>query len=463
MRHIKPVRIFAIIAALIVTTFSHCGKFAQSRTYQAQKAATISSTAVFSPGDVVGRDEPRVPEPGEPGNPTPPPPPPPPPVPPTKMPIELYCSAEGASIIGSTLQQSPNTLIYGFKDSNGAEVCSFSEEGARDDLINTSRVNIKDLGKKCPALREGNYVMTIKSPNGGGSMLMTLMNMGDYLRATTWQQVAYYNQNWIGHPLHVDVKIGADKGVTLKVTDRRPCDDIPAGGFLEYGGCENLYGDLAAKVLSAHLDNGLTTPVGARCDHGVSPLIIRLAEHNQGIQLSPPLSGIDFDIMGINSTPPYKPKRISWFSTETAKDDYFLVLPNARGEVLGIDQMFGDNTLTPDGHVPPKEWNGYAALGLHDGRRADGSVDASKRDGFITEQDEVFPRLRLWHDTNRDGVAQPEEMSSLEQHGIVRIDLTFDPDHVETDDFGNATKMKSTVQTRDGRTHLIYDLWFRAL
>jgi len=33
----------------------------------------------------------------------------------------------------------------------------------------------------------------------------------------------------------------------------------------------------------------------------------------------------------------------------------------------------------------------------------------------------------------------------------------------ETDRYGNETRMKSVVQTKDGRLHLIVDLWFRYL
>ena len=107
--------------------------------------------------------------------------------------------------------------------------------------------------------------------------------------------------------------------------------------------------------------------------------------------------------------------------------------------------------------------NGYEALRKWDGRREDGSYLEKVRDGFITPEDPVFDRLRLWLDVNHDAVAQPEELSTLAERQVVAIDLDYARDFVETDEFGNSTRMKSVAKTADGKLHLMYDLWFRAL
>ena len=53
--------------------------------------------------------------------------------------------------------------------------------------------------------------------------------------------------------------------------------------------------------------------------------------------------------------------------------------------------------------------------------RADGSYDPSLRDGEITSRDAIFRRLRLWRDSNGDGIAQAAELlatlSGGEQRG----------------------------------------------
>lgn len=197
------------------------------------------------------------------------------------------------------------------------------------------------------------------------------------------------------------------------------------------------------------------TTDGEACDYSLSPLIIRLSEEDGGIDLTSPFEGKFFDILGLNSFPmAHTKKLISWFA-HTA--DYFLVLPDSDGQVHGIDQLFGNNTFGPDGNFAA---DGYAALAKYDGRDFDGSFSSEARDSFINRKDPVFPLLALWRDDNLDAIAQPEELHSLDQMGVEEIDLNYDANFVETDRYGNQTRMKSVAKTRDGRLHLMYDLWF---
>lgn len=272
----------------------------------------------------------------------------------------------------------------------------------------------------------------------------------------------------------------------------KPCDNLPAGDYTAYLVDEKMpLGDGAAIKkktitkggfpLTIHADgnasykgaakigilydlnqgnssyNRLNREYGksnavtqAACENQVSPLIISLSATPRSISLTAPLEGIQFDILGMRSFPrPHDKKQISWL-TQDPQEYYFLTLPNSRGEVLGIEQMFGDNTAGPDGTFAP---NGYAALAKYD---EDG-------DHLITPYDPVFEKLRLWDDRNRDGLAQPEELLKLKDKSIQLIDLRFDDTYEETDRYGNQTLMKSVVKTEDGHLHLIFDLWFRYL
>ncbi|NJL24328.1 MAG: hypothetical protein HC902_03560 [Calothrix sp. SM1_5_4] len=90
------------------------------------------------------------------------------------------------------------------------------------------------------------------------------------------------------------------------------------------------------------------------CDHSASPLVIDThaeTDSPAGIELSAPLDGILFDILGRNARPvAHAKKQISWVRNP---DRYkFLVLVPANGIVQGIDQMFGDNTFGPDKKNP---------------------------------------------------------------------------------------------------------------
>ncbi len=191
------------------------------------------------------------------------------------------------------------------------------------------------------------------------------------------------------------------------------------------------------------------------CDKRKSPLVINIASdvnNPKPISLSSPTDGVFFDILG--SVGNYVPVRISWF---TNTDYRLLTLPNEDGDVLSIDELFGDNTLGPDGKYAD---DGYAALAKYDGKSADGVFHIAEPDGYITPADGVFEHLRLWLDENFNGRAEPHELVSLASVGISYIDLNYSTDYAEEDVYGNQTKMKSVVGYTDGTLDLIFDLWF---
>ena len=201
------------------------------------------------------------------------------------------------------------------------------------------------------------------------------------------------------------------------------------------------------------------------CDQNDSPLIVSLNRTGGAptkLKLSAPLDGILFDILGLRSFPfAHNKRRISWFeNSQVARDNYFVVLPNARGEVNGIEEMFGNNTSGPDRGFAD---DGYEALRKWDGLRSNGKYNARARDGFITADDDVFTKLRLWSDENLDGVAQSHELFTLDEMGVESIDLDYDQNYKEVDKYYNEIKMKSSVKMKDGSLNMIYDLWFRTL
>lgn len=192
------------------------------------------------------------------------------------------------------------------------------------------------------------------------------------------------------------------------------------------------------------------------CDQHSSPLVVHAASdpaHPQPIALSSPEDGILFDLLGAQNN--HVPVRISWF---TNRDYRFLALPDARGEVRGIDQLFGNATRGPDGKFAD---NGYAALAKYDGRTADGMFQVARADGVIDARDPVYYKLRLWLDANRDGHGRGRELVSLRTARIAFIDLRFSNEYEENDQYGNITKMKSVVGLYDGSLDLIFDLWFK--
>ena len=80
-----------------------------------------------------------------------------------------------------------------------------------------------------------------------------------------------------------------------------------------------------------------------RC--GPSPIIIDPT--GKGFHFTDPSKQcVLFDILGNG-----KPQCVSW--PEEGSGDAWLVLPNEHGEVLNVDQVFGDHSPHPDRHSGP--------------------------------------------------------------------------------------------------------------
>ena len=184
------------------------------------------------------------------------------------------------------------------------------------------------------------------------------------------------------------------------------------------------------------------------CDQRASPLIVHInpnRDQAKYVELSSMADGLEFDILGLNAEPrAHAPRQISWLNS----DQYmFLVKPNKRGRVEGVNEMFGDNTFGPDKDFAA---NGFLALAKFD----------SNGDGLINKKDVVYGQLRLWRDVNFDGVSTPNELFTLERMSVKAIDLNYDPGFFERDIYGNETIYKSVIQYYDGSLDLIFDLWF---
>jgi hypothetical protein len=190
----------------------------------------------------------------------------------------------------------------------------------------------------------------------------------------------------------------------------------------------------------------------AGCDQVGDPLLVQLANDGkpQPISLTSAERGVMFDLLGKKNN--YQQVQTAWFA-DNKSENYFLVLPDAQGDVKGIDQMFGDNTLGPDAKRAFAK-QGFEALAKHD----------ENHDKVISDEDAVFSKLRLWKDDNLDGIAQSSELFSLDQKGVVAIDIFIDRKdrrYEERDIYGNKVKYKSIVVMKDGQYGLVYDLWLR--
>ncbi|WP_422466858.1 calcium-binding protein [Endozoicomonas sp. ALC013] len=105
-------------------------------------------------------------------------------------------------------------------------------------------------------------------------------------------------------------------------------------------------------------------------------------------------------------------EKVGWINA----DDGLLVNDlNDNGSIDGISELFGNAQI-----------NGFKAL-----KRAGDSND----DGVIDSNDEIFSRLKVWKDTNQDGLSQEDELHTLESLGIESINLEHE--EVNKDSNGN--------------------------
>ncbi|MGX5728248.1 hypothetical protein ACWKWZ_24690, partial [Metapseudomonas otitidis] len=92
-------------------------------------------------------------------------------------------------------------------------------------------------------------------------------------------------------------------------------------------------------------------------------------------------------------------------------DDGFLVLDrNGNDQIDNGGELFGVDTVKANGQ---KATDGFDALKDFD----------SNGDGVFDAQDTQFTNVKIWQDTNQDGIAQNGELKTLAEHNIVAINL----------------------------------------
>jgi hypothetical protein len=157
------------------------------------------------------------------------------------------------------------------------------------------------------------------------------------------------------------------------------------------------------------------------CKGGTCPVLLDTS--GQGFFLTDAAHGVKFDIYA-NGNP------IQMGLTAPGVDNGFLALPGLDGLVHNGSQLFGTATPQP----PSANRNGFAALAVYDDPENGGNGD-----GVIDAKDAVYKSLRIWIDSNHDGISQPGELHTLASLGINSISLNY-KEGDGTDQFGNLFK-----------------------
>ncbi|MEM5527184.1 hypothetical protein WN093_00005, partial [Gammaproteobacteria bacterium AS21] len=166
-----------------------------------------------------------------------------------------------------------------------------------------------------------------------------------------------------------------------------------------------------------------------------SPLILDL-DHD-GVETLSIENGVNFDINADGNI-----DRTGW----VGKDDGLLVMDiNGDGIINDGSELFGENTLLENGET------------AEDGFRALSELDSNK-DSVFDANDQAYDQVKIWKDTNSDGVSQAHELYSLIDLNVESINLNSVAVSEYNED--NWVGLRSSWSDSNGQSHDIDDVWF---
>ncbi len=321
-----------------------------------------------------------------------------------------YCSSAQVCTILSTSGSclSNNTVLPGINDGTSA-LCSTSAVYAGiPDVLGTLFI-VALTNQSCPAGVGALAVNQTAITQQAGSTALSASRAAAVIRITNPTPQLLFSDSAISDCAKGFIEVPGTSTPAACTTDPPVASLVGGGG----GACDQFLGtgDGAAPLQTCG---------------DISPILIDT--EGEGFHLTDAANGAVFDIRGNGH-----PIQISW--TAQGSHNAFLALPGLDGAVHSGKELFGNFSPQPQSSTP----NGFLAL-----EEWDKPANGGNGDGIIDERDQVFSHLRLWIDSNHDGVSQPAELHTLPELGVYSLSLHY-RESGKTDEFGNQFRYKGIV------------------
>lgn len=173
-----------------------------------------------------------------------------------------------------------------------------------------------------------------------------------------------------------------------------------------------------------------------------SPIVIDAV--GEGFHLTGLSNGVRFHLLSDESL-----FQVSW-TDQRWRNGWLALDRNGNGAIDDFTELFGNLTAQP----PSDDPNGSIALAVFDD-----PDNGANGNGVIDPKDSVYDHLRLWIDANHNGVSEPEELHTLRDMGIFRIDLRYSMS-AYIDPNGNPFRYKGRLWDEAGSAHEVcYDVF----
>jgi hypothetical protein len=197
-----------------------------------------------------------------------------------------------------------------------------------------------------------------------------------------------------------------------------------------------IFSTTQVESFTSNQISAFTIPAYQQLDTSGTPIIFDL--NGDGVRTLGISAGVKFDLFADGTA-----INTGWVS---GGDGLLVMDRNHDGAINDGSELFGSSTRLTNGE---KAKDGYAAL-----RELD-----ENGDGYITSEDTAYADLRVWVDSNSDGLSSAGEVRTLESLGVSKISVNA---KVGTAiDNGNILGLISNYETTDGVSHDAADVWFR--